>query len=48
MVKLLILLSKMLVDKKTRDKVLLFIGSILVGFILLLAAPAIALYSFGI
>ena len=46
MVKAIItILIKLLTDKKTRDKVLLFIGSILVGFILLLAAPIIALYS---
>ena len=45
MARLLMILAKILVDKKTRDKVVLFIGSILVGFILLLAAPIIALYS---
>lgn len=45
MARLLMILAKILVDKKTRDKVVLFIGSILVGFILLFAVPIIALYS---
>ena len=39
MEKVLIALAKILADKKTRDKVLIFIGSIVVGFLLLLAAP---------
>ena len=47
MEKVLILLAKILADKKTRDKVLIFIGSIVVGFLLLLAAPIIALYTIG-
>lgn len=42
MEKVLIALAKILADKKTRDKVLIFIGSIVVGF-LLLAAPIIAI-----
>lgn len=45
MEKVLILLAKILADKKTRDKVLIFIGSIVVGFLLLLAAPLIAIYT---
>ncbi|MBP5581658.1 MAG: hypothetical protein J6X85_07740 [Ruminococcus sp.] len=46
MVKAIItILIKLLTDKKSRDRTLLIIGSILVGFILLLAAPIIALYS---
>ena len=36
MEKVLILLAKILADKKVRDKVLIFIGSIVVGFLLLL------------
>ena len=47
MEKVLILLAKILADKKTRDKVLIFIGSIVVGFLLLLAAPIIAIYTLG-
>ncbi len=47
MEKVLIALAKILADKKVRDKVLLVIGSILVGFILLLAMPIIVLYSMG-
>jgi len=47
MEKVLIALAKILADKKVRDKVLLIIGSILVGFILLLAMPIIVLYSMG-
>ncbi len=47
MEKVLIALAKILADKKTRDKVLIFIGSIVVGFLLLLAAPIIALYTIG-
>ena len=47
MEKVLILLAKILADKKTRYKVLIFIGSIVVGFLLLLAAPIIALYTLG-
>ncbi len=46
MEKVLIALAKILADKKTRDKVLIFIGSIVVGF-LLLAAPIIAIYTLG-
>ena len=45
MEKVLIALAKILADKKVRYKVLLIIGSILVGFILLLAMPIIVLYS---
>lgn len=45
MEKVLIALAKIIADKKVRDKVLLIIGSILVGFILLLAMPIIVLYS---
>ncbi len=47
MEKVLIALAKIIADKKVRDKVLLIIGSILVGFILLLAMPIIVLYSMG-
>ena len=47
MEKVLIALAKILADKKVRDKVLIFIGSIVVGFLLLLAAPIIALYTIG-
>ena len=47
MEKVLIALAKILADKKTRDKVLIFIGSIVVGFLLLLAAPIIAIYTLG-
>lgn len=47
MEKVLIALAKILADKKVRDKVLLLIGSIVVGFLLLLAAPIIALYTLG-
>lgn len=47
MEKVLILLAKILADKKTRDKVLIIIGSTVVGFLLLLAAPIIALYTIG-
>lgn len=47
MEKVLIALAKIIADKKVRDKVLLIIGSILVGFILLLAMPIIALYTLG-
>ena len=47
MEKVLIALAKILADKKIRDKVLLLIGSIVVGFLLLLAAPIIALYTLG-
>ena len=45
MEKVLIALAKIIADKNVRDKVLLIIGSILVGFILLLAMPIIVLYS---
>lgn len=47
MEKVLIALAKILADKKVRDKVFLLIGSIVVGFLLLLAAPIIALYTLG-
>ena len=47
MEKVLIALAKILADKKVRDKVLLLIGSIVVGFLLLLATPIIALYTIG-
>ena len=47
MEKVLIALAKILAEKKVRDKVLLLIGSIVVGFLLLLAAPIIALYTLG-
>ena len=47
MEKVLIALAKILADKKVRDKVLLIIGSIIVGFILLLAMPIIVLYGMG-
>ena len=47
MEKVLIALAKIIADKKVRDKVLLIIGSILVGFILILAMPIIVLYSMG-
>ncbi len=47
MEKVLIALAKILADKKVRDKVFLLVGSIVVGFLLLLAAPIIALYTLG-
>lgn len=47
MEKVLIALAKILADKKVRNKVFLLIGSIVVGFLLLLAAPIIALYTLG-
>lgn len=47
MEKVLIALAKILAGKKVRDKVFLFIGSIVVGFLLLLATPIIALYTLG-
>ena len=47
MEKVLIALAKIIADKKVIDKVLLIIGSILVGFIILLAMPIIVLYSMG-
>ena len=47
MEKVLIALAKILADKKVRDKVFLLIGSIVLGFLLLLAAPIIALYTLG-
>ena len=43
----MVAVAKILTDKKVREKVLLIIGSIVVGFLLLLAAPIIALYTLG-
>ena len=44
---IIMILIKLLTNKKFRDRVLIIIGSILVGFLLLLAGPLIALYSLG-
>ena len=47
MQKVLIELAKLMADKKVRDKVFIIIGSIVVGFLFLLAAPVVVLYSMG-
>ena len=47
MQKVLIELAKLMADKKVRDKVFVIIGSIIVGFLFLLATPVIVLYSMG-
>lgn len=41
------ILIKLLTDEKLRNRVLIAIGSVIIGFILLLAMPIIVLYSLG-